>query len=107
MGLLLSIHDIVPFDKDPRRSPNSEYARIKSSIRAQGLDQPLVVTRRPGVEQYLIAAGGNTRLKILRELSAESKEFKFAQVPCLLKALSHPKWISHLNYIINKFSYKD
>ena len=49
VGLLLSIHDIVPFDKDPRRSPNSEYARIKSSIRAQGLDQPLVVTRRPGV----------------------------------------------------------
>ena len=86
VGLLLSIHDIVPFDKDPRRSPNSEYARIKSSIRAQGLDQPLVVTRRPGVEHYLIAAGGNTRLKILRELSAESHDLKFAQVACLFKA---------------------
>ena len=85
VGLVLSPDQIIPFDKDPRQSPNSEYARIKASIQAQGLDQPLVVTRQPGAEQYLIAAGGNTRLKILRELFQQTGDPRFARIPCVLK----------------------
>jgi ParB family protein of integrating conjugative element (PFGI_1 class) len=84
-GLVLAIDQIAPFAKDPRQSPNAEYARIKASILAQGLDQPLVVTREPGADGYLIAAGGNTRLKILRELHAETGDAKFAQIACVFK----------------------
>lgn len=85
IGRTIPLDEIVSFDNDPRQSPNSEYARIKASIRAQGLDQPLVVTRRPGADHYVIAAGGNTRLKILRELLQETGESQFAQVTCVIK----------------------
>ena len=84
-AFVLALDEIVPFDKDPRQAPNSEYARIKDSIRAQGIDQPLVVTRRPGAAHYVIAAGGNTRLKILRELFQETNEPRFAHVTCVYK----------------------
>ncbi len=85
IGCTIPIDKLVLFENDPRQSPNSEYARIKASIRAQGLDQPLVVTRRPGADHYVIAAGGNTRLKILRELLQETGESQFAQVTCVIK----------------------
>lgn len=84
-AFVLALDEIVPFDRDPRQSPNSEYARIKDSIRAQGIDQPLVITRRPGAAHYVIAAGGNTRLKILRELFQETNEPQFAQVTCVYR----------------------
>lgn len=85
VGLMLSIDEIEPFAKDPRQSPNTEFDRIKASIHAHGLDQPLVVTRRPGTAQYLIAAGGNTRLRILRELLHETGDLRFARVICVFK----------------------
>ena len=85
VGLVLALDAIMPFDKDPRQSQNAEYARIKASIQAQGLDQPLVVTRPPGGNQYLIAAGGNTRLKILNELLRETGDAQFARVTCVVK----------------------
>jgi ParB family protein of integrating conjugative element (PFGI_1 class) len=84
-AFVLALDEIVPFDKDPRQAPNSEYPRIKDSVRAQGIDQPLVVTRRPGAAHYVIAAGGNTRLKILRELFQETNEPRFAHVTCVYK----------------------
>lgn len=83
--LVLSLDDIELYDRDPRQSPNAEYTRIKASIQAQGIDQPLVVTRRPDAERYLIAAGGNTRLKILRELFAETGDARFGRVACVAK----------------------
>lgn len=84
-GLVLALDEIEPFDRDPRQSPNTEYMRIKASIQVQGVDQPLVVTRRPRADRYLIAAGGNTRLKILRELLQETGDTRFAQVACVFK----------------------
>lgn len=85
VGRIIALDEIASFENDPRQSPNSEFARIKASIRAQGLDQPLVVTRRPGEDHYVIAAGGNTRLKILRELFQETGDSQFAQVTCVIK----------------------
>ena len=82
---LVELDQIVPYEHDPRQSPNSEYVRIKASIRAQGVDQPLVVTRRPDANHYVVAAGGNTRLRIVRELFDETRDPKFARITCVFK----------------------
>ena len=80
--VVLDIADIQPYEHNPRRAAHAEYGRIKASIRADGLEQPLVVTRRPGEPDYRLHAGGNTRLKILKELFAETGERRFARLAC-------------------------
>lgn len=84
--LLVNIADIQTYDRNPRHSRNPEYDRIKDSIRSQGLDQPLVITQRPGVDNYIVYAGGNTRLLVLKELHEETGEARFAHVPCVFRA---------------------
>ena len=79
---------IKPYEHNPRHSQNPEYDRIKDSIRSNGLDQPLVITRRPGAADYIVHAGGNTRLLILKELFEESGDTQFARVPCLFRPWS-------------------
>jgi ParB family protein of integrating conjugative element (PFGI_1 class) len=78
----LSIDEIDTYDHNPRRSRNPHYDEIKESIRAQGMRQPLVVTRRPGGERYMLRFGGNTRLMILRELLAETGDPSFQAADC-------------------------
>ena len=56
---------------------------IKASIRAEGMDQLLVITCRPGDTGYMVHAGGNTRLRILQELYEETGDKKFYRVHCL------------------------
>jgi ParB family protein of integrating conjugative element (PFGI_1 class) len=86
LGLILvGLDEIQPYEHNPRHAPNPEYDRIRDSIRAQGLDQPLVITQRPGAAHYIVQAGGNTRLLILKALYAETQDARFAQVPCLCK----------------------
>jgi len=81
--LTLALDQIRAYERDPRHSANPEYARIKASILAQGLDQPLVISRRPSETQYIVAAGGNTRLRALQELHAETGDRRFNAVPCI------------------------
>ncbi|MDZ7751456.1 MAG: ParB family protein [Gammaproteobacteria bacterium] len=83
--LALDVREIRRYDRDPRQQPNPEYLRIKASIRAEGLDQPLVVTRRPGESDYMIHGGGNTRLRILLELYEETGEARFRDITCLYR----------------------
>ncbi|MEW8147897.1 MAG: ParB family protein, partial [Candidatus Thiodiazotropha endolucinida] len=84
-AILLDIRCIKPYDRNPRQCENPEYDRIKASIRANGLDQPLVVTQRPGTTDYIVRSGGNTRLLILKELYEETGDDQFAHVQCLFK----------------------
>jgi ParB family protein of integrating conjugative element (PFGI_1 class) len=81
----VNVMEIHTYESNPRQCPNQEYDRIKASIRTQGLDQTLAITRRPGERHYLPCAGGNTRLKILQELYAESDDVHFQKVRCLYK----------------------
>ena len=69
--------------RDMMRIP--EFDRTKTSIQTQGLDQPLVITQRPGAKDYTVHSGGNTRLLILKELFAETGENRFSQIPCLFR----------------------
>ncbi len=47
----VDIARIQPYEHNPRHSPNPEYDRIQDSIRNNGLDQPLVITQRPGARR--------------------------------------------------------
>lgn len=85
----LEITRIKAYDRNPRRSENPEYDRIEASIRAGGMDQPLVVTRRPGETAYIVGAGGNTRLHILQALYQETGDERFYWVDCLFKPWNH------------------
>ncbi|WP_353628868.1 ParB family protein [Enterobacter hormaechei] len=75
----VTMEQIQPFTLNPRVTRNPGYDALKTSIRARGLDNPPVLTRRPGDEKYMLASGGNTRLAILNELWQETQETRFYQ----------------------------
>jgi ParB family protein of integrating conjugative element (PFGI_1 class) len=77
MPMRVSILEIEPFDKNPRKHDNEAFEQIKESIRKKGLDQPFTITRRPGEPKFMIKAGGNTRLMALHQLYQETKDDKF------------------------------
>ena len=74
------------YEKNPRQCQNPEYDRIKASIQAVGLDQPLIITQRPGDPDYIVHAGGNTRLQILKELFEATGDERFYRVDCRVVA---------------------
>ncbi len=65
-SLRVEITRIKCYERNPRRSKNPEFDRIKASILMNGMDQPLLITQRPGETDYIVQAGGNTRLQILK-----------------------------------------
>jgi len=84
-SVVLDVRSIKTYERNPRRSENPEYDRIKESIRATGLDQPLVVTQPPESADYIVHSGGNTRLLALKELYEETCDTRFGQIHCLFK----------------------
>lgn len=71
------------YERNPRHGKNPEYDRIKASILVSGMDQPLLITTRPGDDGYIVQAGGNTRLQILQELYESTGEDRFLWVDCV------------------------
>ena len=82
-SLRVEITRIGCYERNPRRSKNPEYDRIKASILMSGMDQPLLITKRPGEKDYIVQAGGNTRLQILKELFEATGEDRFFWVDCV------------------------
>lgn len=82
-SLRVEITRIKSYERNPRRSKNPEYDRIKSSILVSGMDQGLLITQRPGDKGYIVQAGGNTRLQILKELYETTGDERFFWVDCL------------------------
>jgi ParB family protein of integrating conjugative element (PFGI_1 class) len=85
MPMKVSILDIEPFDKNPRKHSNEAFEEIKESIRQKGLDQTFTITRRPGEPKYMIKAGGNTRLMALHQLYQETKDDKFLKIDVMFE----------------------
>ena len=83
--MVVPIERIQPYERNPRHGSNPETDRIKASIRATGLDQPLTITQRPGATEYIVHSGGNTRLRVLKSLYEETGEDRYATVACLFK----------------------
>jgi len=84
--MVLTLDQLRPYDRNPRRERNPRYEEIKESILAQGgLNNPLTVTRRPGAEHYMVESGGNTRLEILNELFKETGDETFYHAHVLFR----------------------
>jgi len=84
--MLLTLEQIRPYDRNPRRERNPRYDEIKDSIHAQsGLNNPLTITRRPGAAHYMVESGGNTRLGILNELYRETGDETFFRIHVLFR----------------------
>lgn len=77
--------DIQEFSGNPRKSSNPRYAEIKASVLESGLQQPLVITKRPGETKFVLHSGGNTRLRVLKELWRETSDERFSTVMCWYK----------------------
>ena len=84
----IDIHRIVAYAHHPRQVANPAHSRIKASIRRSGLKHPLTVAQRPGDTDYLLWAGGATRLRVLKELFAETGDARYAKAPCLFGFLT-------------------
>lgn len=83
--MLVTLDQLKPYEHNPRIMRNPLYDEIKASIRERGLDAPPTITRRPGETLFTIRNGGNTRLSVLQELWAETKEERFFKIHCLFK----------------------
>ncbi|GAJ29356.1 ParB family protein [Acidomonas methanolica] len=83
--MVVTLDQLRPYELDPRITRNPLYDDIKTSIRERGLDAPPPITRRPGAGHYIIRNGGNTRLAILRDLWAETRDERFYRIACLFR----------------------
>ena len=81
--LRVDVSRIGFYEHNPRHSKNPEYDRIKASIREHGMDQPLLITSRPGDHGYVVRAGGNTRLRIMQELYEATGNERFRWADCV------------------------
>lgn len=80
--ILVPLSEIDSFERNPRRKRNPEdWNELKESIRARGVENPIKVTQRPGSGRYVVAAGGNSRLGVMKELHQETQEARFAAIP--------------------------
>lgn len=102
MPMVVSVLDIVPYNKNPRKHTNESYAEIKESIRQKGLEQPFTITRRPGDDKYMTKAGGNTRLQVLQELYQETGDEKFLKVHLVFEP-----WVSEADTLISHLTEND
>ena len=78
----IAINQIDEYEGNPRLYENPEFKAIKESIQERGVIQRIVVTKRPGSDRFVLAQGGNTRLRCLRELYADTGDRKFATTLC-------------------------
>lgn len=73
------------YERNPRKANNEAYAELLESIRVNGILQPLTVTKRPGEGNYILFAGGNTRLQAIRQLWEETGDPKFRETRVIVK----------------------
>ena len=90
----LGVQDVTAFQYNPRQVRNPEYDRLVASIKQNGLEQPLLVSRLPEEQIYTLQNGGNTRLDICKRLYKDGDK-RFAKLPCVIQP-----WVSHVHALI-------
>ena len=61
-----------------------DYEDLYASITKEGLQQPFVVAQQPDSEDYVLIAGGNTRLEIVQRIHGKSRGARFSEVRCVV-----------------------
>jgi site-specific DNA-methyltransferase (adenine-specific) len=60
--------ELKPYEKNPRKISDEQYAKLKASIQENGYHQRLIVT------PDMLVIGGHQRLKVLAELGIDTVE---------------------------------
>lgn len=81
--MLLEVTAIDGYDHNPRLYRNESYEDIEASIKANGFTDALTVTRRRDGDRYMLAAGSNTTLEILKHLWTTTGDERFRWVNCV------------------------
>ncbi|WP_175684604.1 chromosome partitioning protein ParB [Burkholderia anthina] len=73
----LRITDVMVYERNPRRASHERILELKESIRTNGIEQVVTVTRRPGETCYVVAKGGNSRVTAATALYDETRDDRF------------------------------
>ncbi|MFL9996298.1 ParB N-terminal domain-containing protein [Paraburkholderia sediminicola] len=73
----LKVTEVATYERNPRRASLDRIAELKESIRVNGIEQIVTVTRRPSETHYVVAKGGNSRLTAAQALYAETHDPRF------------------------------
>lgn len=79
----LEVVEIEGYDHNPRLFVNERREAIRGSLVANGFHDVMLVTRRPGQHRFMLAAGSNTTLSVLKEIWQETRDERFRRVRCL------------------------
>ena len=81
----LKVTDVAVYKRNPRQATHERIAELKESIRANGIEQIVTVTKRPNQKQYVVAKGGNTRLLAAQALYEDARlpEFLYRDFLCV------------------------
>ena len=101
--MVLTLDQLTEYSRNPRKARNAEYDALKASFIQTGTTKTLlVVTKRPGEELYFPQAGGNTRLRILKELWEETGNEKYYRVNC-----KFVPWMDETRVLVDHLSEND
>lgn len=73
----LKVTDVGTYERNPRQATHERIVELKESIRLNGIEQIVTVTKRPNTVRYVVAKGGNTRLLAAQALYDETKDPAF------------------------------
>ncbi|WP_322101862.1 ParB N-terminal domain-containing protein [Paraburkholderia sp. J41] len=73
----LKVTEVSTFERNPRRASPDRIAELKESIRINGIEQIVTITRRPSETRYVVAKGGNSRLTAAQSLYSEARDPQF------------------------------
>lgn len=73
----LKVTDVATYERNPRQATHERIVELKESIRLNGIEQIVTVTKRPNTTRYVVAKGGNTRLLAAQALYDETKDPAF------------------------------
>lgn len=79
----INCFDIEVFRLNQRQSVNPKYDEIKASIRKKGVQDPLCIVHHPDLQSWVLSQGGQTRLRICRELYEETRSDIFLYPPVI------------------------
>ncbi|WP_288845428.1 chromosome partitioning protein ParB [uncultured Paraburkholderia sp.] len=73
----LKITEVMVYERNPRRVSHERIVELRESIWANGIEQIVTVTRRPGETRYVVAKGGNSRVTAATSLYDETGDDRF------------------------------
>ncbi len=81
--MLLKVTQIDPYDNNPRIFGNEAREDIRQGLKAHGFTGTFAVTQRHPGATWMLAAGSNTTLEVVKELYAETQDPRFLYVNCV------------------------